>query len=624
MGVVSSPEFLILMSGLWEYSSGYTYGVVFLPLNVLQAELGIPNMINEVVVVVKDRSKVDETISEFKRMLAPYDVIRVLKREEQPSYRALKWDIEGFREISVVFPALILLVAAVEIYTTLRRLIISQQREIGVLKTMGFSTRRIVLHYMSFALVAGIAGSVPGALLSIWISAEITKFYTRSLGIPFTLVSVDHLAILQGVVIGVIACMAGAILPSLAVTRLKPVEILRPYISASMVRGRVPLIERAIIRIKSISIRARLTIRNLFRNRIRTGTTVLGIAFSVMLVFSIVSFMDSFYANVGTQYDHHMRWDLRVRFSTMKNVSEIYKIGEWDGVISVEPFIMGIATVSFGGKSVETVIIAYPKNTSMHVFNIINGEGLKDGAVVLGEGLAAKLGVSVGDEVRVNITFAGTVLRVSGIDREPLMLHVCFMTLKTAHGLFNATDMANGALLRVESERIPDVRRKLYEVPGVERVDVKHEVKGEFIRLLDRFMTFAYVMLVISVLVASSLILNIMTTNVMERRYEVATLRILGVGMRSLLASIALENVIMVALGILIGCTFGYLTAWSLIQVFLWAVSEQMLTLELVISPMSVLLISLVVLVAAVLSQIPAMRYVSKINLARAVKEAAL
>jgi len=36
IGVVASPEYLIVMSGPWEYSSGYTYGIVFLPLVKLQ------------------------------------------------------------------------------------------------------------------------------------------------------------------------------------------------------------------------------------------------------------------------------------------------------------------------------------------------------------------------------------------------------------------------------------------------------------------------------------------------------------------------------------------------------------------------------------------------------------
>ena len=37
-------------------------------------------MINEVLATVKDRTKIDGTINEFKKVLAPYDVIKVTKK----------------------------------------------------------------------------------------------------------------------------------------------------------------------------------------------------------------------------------------------------------------------------------------------------------------------------------------------------------------------------------------------------------------------------------------------------------------------------------------------------------------------------------------------------------------
>jgi len=109
--------------------------------------LNMVSMINEVAVTVKEESNVNATISRFKEILQPYGIIKVVRKSEQPSYKTLQWDIEGFKEISVIFPMLILFVAVVEIYATLKRLVLSQRKEIGILKTIGFSKRRIILHY---------------------------------------------------------------------------------------------------------------------------------------------------------------------------------------------------------------------------------------------------------------------------------------------------------------------------------------------------------------------------------------------------------------------------------------------------------------------------------------------
>jgi len=123
--VVASLEHLIIMSGPLEFSSGYTFGVFFLPLKSLQNILYMGSMINEVSFTVQDRSKIDGTIDRFRKILEPFGVIHVVRREEQPSHRALQWDLKGFSEISRTFPMLVLAVSAIGIYTMLNRLIIS-------------------------------------------------------------------------------------------------------------------------------------------------------------------------------------------------------------------------------------------------------------------------------------------------------------------------------------------------------------------------------------------------------------------------------------------------------------------------------------------------------------------
>jgi len=82
VGVVASPEHLIIMSGTWEYSSGHTYGVVFLPLEGLQKILDMVSMINEIVATVKDASEINATIAHFKEILSPYGVIKVIRKSE--------------------------------------------------------------------------------------------------------------------------------------------------------------------------------------------------------------------------------------------------------------------------------------------------------------------------------------------------------------------------------------------------------------------------------------------------------------------------------------------------------------------------------------------------------------
>jgi len=85
-----------------------------------------------------------------------------------------------------------------------------------------------------------------------------------------------------------------------------------------------------------------------------------------------------------------------------------------------------------------------------------------------------------------------------------------------------------------------------------------------------------------------------------------------------------MESLVLSFIGFLIGTVLGYLAAYFFIQFFTQAVSEEFLILTLTIRPISYFNITSVLLTTIFVSQVPAIRYVSKLNLAHTVKEAAL
>lgn len=500
----------------------------------------------------------------------------------------------------------------------------SQQKNIGVLKAMGFSKKRIILHYLSFSLIAGLIGSTLGAIISVYLAFEITHMYTGYLGIPFTIIKINYNVILEAITIGMITCFIGAIIPCLTILKFKPADILRPYLSTIMIKSRKTLFEKIIDKIRPPSIRTRISIRNLFRNRIRTTTTILGVAFSLMLVLSMTILMDSFVDNINIQYEKHIRWDIRARFSTMKNISELNVIKEWAGVDDAEPFIYGYVSLQFGERKVDSVLIALLPNTTMHRLNTIHDTYLMDDAIIIGKSIASNLDVWRNDVVNISCYYNSLKLEIIDIDEEPLMLHAVFTTLKTAQKLFKAQNLANGVLLKVDKSRISEIRKKLYELANIERVDVKLEIKKEYADVLSEFTVFNYVMMIIATIVAFSLVLTTITINVLERKYEVVSLRIIGIKARTMYKLITIENLLMMSLGLILGTILGYLLAKFLIIIFVQATSEAFMLISLAFKPATYFSSILLLLATIPISQIPSMRYISRLNLAQTLKEAVL
>lgn len=76
----------------------------------------------------------------------------------------------------------------------------------------------------------------------------------------------------------------------------------------------------------------------------------------------------------------------------------------------------------------------------------------------------------------------------------------------------------------------------------MQRVDVKDEIQGEWNKLLDQFTVFSHIMLLMGLVIAFALIFNTIAVNVIERGREVATMRTIGVRMKTIVRMATLEN----------------------------------------------------------------------------------
>ena len=128
--------------------------------------------------------------------------------------------------------ALIVGVAALQIVASLVLMVMEKSRDIGILKTMGTSPRRISLIFMMQGLVIGIVGTAVGGTLAVAICWVLDTY--RLVSIPMDVYQVTHVPFtvvprdLAIVVIGsIVICFLATIYPSRQAARLDPVEALR-------------------------------------------------------------------------------------------------------------------------------------------------------------------------------------------------------------------------------------------------------------------------------------------------------------------------------------------------------------------------------------------------------------
>jgi putative ABC transport system permease protein len=183
----------------------------------------------------------------------------------------------------------------------------------------------------------------------------------------------------------------------------------------------------------------------------------------------------------------------------------------------------------------------------------------------------------------------------------------------TAGGL----EVVSGLLLQVEPSQQRDVRKTLYRLPGIASVELKDEIISGWQSVMGLYYVMMGMFLLFALVIAGAVIFNTMTVNVLERQREIATMRALGQDRRRLGAMITLENLLTGLLALVPGLAAGTLITYYFFQVFSSTADFYM---PFYISPLSYAIVTLLVFGTALLSQLPAVRRVNRMDLAEATK----
>jgi len=622
VGAVASPEYLIVSASRQDViPSARTFAVLFVPLAELQ-KLGGNAGINNLAVRFASDANASETIQAIRRELNAYEINATTLQADQASNAALHLDLEGYREIGFVMPALILFVAAVSLYVMLGRLIRAQEPQIGLMKALGYGRRAIVLHYLAFALVVGVIGTLLGLALGIPLGGEITSEYAGELGIPLVATRVYPDVMLEGALFSLILALLGGLMPARKASRLPPVAAMRPTPPALGASGRA-FFERSV----RLPLWMRVSLRNVLRVRSRSLSTGLGIVFAFVLALGAWSFMDSMQHAIHETFQNTERWDISAVYNAPRSYGTLRRIASWDGVLQVEPILLLPATIQENGQSEDIAVTALEPNETLHRLAIQNGiassNALGKGKIILTAALADKFHLRVGEPVTlVTPAKPGShdkitrTLILGGIADE-MMSAVGYISLGEGARWANSTGFAmNGAYLRVDPAHAADIRTALYDDTQASSVQLKTALLTDWRSLMGLFYAFVGMLIFFALAMAFALLFNTMTVNVLEQQRELATMRAIGTHRRLIALMMTTESFVVWLLALIPGLILGTLAANALGSAF----QTDLFAFTIVIAPQSYVAAAFGILLTMLLAAAPAIRRVNRLNLAEATK----
>lgn len=508
-----------------------------------------------------------QSISDRIDALYPYGL--VLDQKAHASVTRTRNDTSMFRNLSYVFPLLAFAVAAMIVLTTLTRMIENQRVQIGTLKSLGYGPRKIRNHYLCYALYPSLIGSLLGLYVGrltlpalLW--DLMASIYTMPEKRPAPVSSPAWFVCALGVLLSLGVCYA--------VYRKSAGET-----AAALLRPKPPkpgsrnLLERIPGLWKRFDFNTKMVARNMFRNKLRTVMTLIGLLCCNALLITTFGLQDSVKYFVGSYYDGTLDYTLRADLTGDAGTLESYR--------------KRLDAQRVDGMMVKTVSLRTPELTRTSTLTVLcddqrsynMGENytfaaLPQDGIALTEKMMKTLGVCVGDVLTVYLTG----------DDEPLTLPITQIFYSTIgqgayasesywNSLRRGDFMPTSLLLKEPTPECVNLITHMDELSEIKDPAVQHV---QNLGILNSLTTIFSVMAGAALGLAFVITYNMGILNFTERTREYATLKVLGYHQKEIKRLMIRESNLLSAVGVLLGIVPGILLVGVIMKS---CESEQML-----------------------------------------------
>jgi putative ABC transport system permease protein len=622
VGIVSSAEYMYAIPDKGSLPTSGEFAPIWMYERDLEDLFGRRGEVTDVAVLVDPEANVDAVIDGVEEELEPYRILETVKQVDQPSMFGIQSEIKQLGIMSTWLPALILGISASSLFIALSRLVTSQRGQIGLMKALGYADWQVLVHYLCFSLVIAIVGSGVGIVLGDVSASALAQEYVNLLGVPFMTHRIYPQVMGIAAMLSTLACVLAGIAPAWRSARMAPANAMRSDPNLALAGGRRPLIERLFGWALPKAFTFRIPLRNVFRARRRTLYTVLGIGFAMVLTVATRASFDSIDSLIQRVFTTGERWDVMAAYDRSFGGERLNEVRTWSGVDNAQGALMVPVEFKSATATHDGAVTAMEPGATFHGFDITAGDRASDtlasGDLVASVGLARKLGVSVGDSVSVKTPYRDDrlTLRVGAISDEPLGASGYLGLAKARELLGTSVVSYNVVYVNVGPTRAEAVKDDLFDLPGAVSVNVKKGMLGSLLQMMEFANFYQGILYVFGWAMAFVVIYTTFTSNVLERTREIATMRTIGESNSRLAVMVTIENVMLALVGIPLGVWLGMQAADAIFASF----ASEAYSLKASISIASIGSLALATLGVLLISEVPAIRRIFKLDLAEATK----
>jgi putative ABC transport system permease protein len=357
---------------------------------------------------------------------------------------------------------------------------------------------------------------------------------------------------LTGLLIAIICICGATLITAHKVLKNKPAELMRPK---SPVSGKKILLELLPFW-HNINFSNKVTIRNIFRYKKRVLVTIIGICGCTALMLCGFGIKDSIVDITNKQYQETFIYNETI-YTEDLNQEEITTIFSNEIIIDKIPAYQKTATID---ESTLTMIALDSKDFSK-IFNTIDASTNKEttftkDSIMITDKLAELQDIDIGDTITIldgdanEYTFTITDIVKNYIGHYIYIDKSIIKDYKT-NTVFLKTNISSLKDQEILTKELLENEKVL----NVIHTETLMESTSDMIKSLDLIIA---VLVVLAAALSFVVLYNLSNINIIERKREIATLKVLGFYDKEVDNYITRENLILTILGIIPGFVLGY------------------------------------------------------------------
>lgn len=457
------------------------------------------------------------------------------------AYAGAKSESDEGKTMGLVLPVLFLAIAVLTMVTTMHRIAANEKTQIGTLKALGFRDRKILRHYTSYGLAIGLAGTAlgvalgyavaaiimsPGDMMSTYFDMPEWKLVMPAFCIPVIILTIVLLTLIS--YLSVRKMLQGT-----------AADAIRPYTPKAM---RKTALEKLSVW-ERLPFSAKWNTRDILRHKARSAMTLVGVFGCMLLLVGGLGMKDTMQTFLENINDDVSNYQTKVNISEIATNEDTLKLareldGDW----------VASSGISYDG---DTITLEIYDNDNDRIRFLGEENGLMkpgdDGVYLC---LRLKDTADIGDTIEFSPHGSEEIYKVKVAGYFRSMLTESIIMTDTYADSLEIDYHISSIYTDTDSADI-----------GSSSVIAGKQEKESIIASYDTFLDIMNAMVLILVLAAVVLgivvLYNLGIMSYVERRRELATLKVLGFRDKAVGRLLISQNIWLTVIGVLIGLPGG-------------------------------------------------------------------